>query len=115
MNVKQRMVTASERDTALIFRTLRNTSRVFRNSVAQQVLEIESRPGDTDFEEIAPLVKGTRGRDLFATGDLDSGVWSAGMAMGLIDDIPTCDELVSRIVAEAEAIIRERLSALSEP
>ncbi len=110
--VKQRMVEATERDTALIFRTLRNTSRVFRNGVAEQVLAIEAQPGETQFEDIAPLVKGLRGRELFEMGNLEHGVWSAGMVIGLIDDIPTCKELVERIVAEAESIIRERLNAL---
>ncbi|OGT73164.1 MAG: nitronate monooxygenase [Gammaproteobacteria bacterium RIFCSPLOWO2_02_FULL_57_10] len=110
--VKQKMVEASELDTALIFRTLRNTSRVFRNSVAEQVLAIEAQPGETQFEDIAPMVKGVRGRELFESGDLDHGVWSAGMVIGLIDDIPTCKELVERIVAEAEQIIRERLTNL---
>lgn len=107
--VKQRMVQASELDTALIFRTLRNTSRVFNNKVAQKVVEIEALPGETQFEEIAPLVKGVRGRELFESGDLDHGVWSAGMVIGLIDDIPSCKVLVERIVAEAEAIIAQRL------
>ena len=110
--VKQRMVEAGERDTALIFRSLRNTSRVFRNGVAEQVLAIEARPGDTDFNDIAPLVKGVKGRDLFDTGELEAGVWSAGMVIGLIDDIPSCHTLVARIVTEAETVIRERLCAL---
>ena len=112
--IKQRMVEASELDTALILRSLRNTSRVFRNSIARQVLEIEARPGETDFAEIAPLVKGSRGRELFESGDLEHGVWSAGMVIGLIEDIPTCEELVSRIVAQAECIIRERLLPLTQ-
>lgn len=112
--IKQRMVEASELDTALILRSLRNTSRVFRNSIARQVLEIEARPGETDFAEIAPLVKGSRGRELFESGDLEHGVWSAGMVIGLIEDIPTCEELVSRIVAQAERIIRERLLPLTQ-
>ncbi len=112
-HVKQRMVDASELDTALIFRTLRNTSRVFRNSVAEQVLAIEALPGETQFEEIAPMVKGVRGRELFETGDTENGVWSAGMVIGLIDDIPTCKELVERIVSEAEQIIKERLLGLT--
>lgn len=110
--VKQRMVEATELDTALIFRSLRNTARVFKNSVAERVLEIEAQPGQTSFEDIAPLVKGARGRELFETGDLNHGIWSAGMVIGLIDDIPTCAELVARIVDEAESIIRERLAAL---
>jgi NADH:quinone reductase (non-electrogenic) len=110
--VKQAMVAASELDTALIFRTLRNSSRVFKNSVAQQVLEIEAREGPTNFDDIAPLVKGTKGRDLFEQGNLEQGVWSAGMAIGLIDDIPSCAELINRIVDEAEDILRNRLNKM---
>ena len=111
-NVKRAMVEASELDTALLYRTLRNTARVFKNTVAEKVLEIEEREGPTDFDEIAPLVKGTRGLELFERGDLEHGIWSAGMVVGLIDDIPTCQELVERIVAEAEQIISERLNSL---
>ena len=110
--VKQAMVEASELDTALIFRTLRNTARVFKNSVAEKVLEIESRPGPTDFEDIRPLVAGTKGRELFDDGDLEHGIWSAGMVVGLIDDIPSCRELIERIVAEAEEIITGRLAGM---
>ena len=110
--VKQAMVDASELDTALLYRTLRNTARVFKNSVAEQVLDIEAREGPTSFDDIAPLVKGPRGRELFERGDLDHGIWSAGMVIGLIDDIPTCKELVERIVAEAEQIIKTRLNSL---
>lgn len=111
-NVKQRMVEGSELDTELIFRSLRNTARVFKNSIAEQVVEIESRSGDTKFEDIQPLVAGVKGRALFEEGDLDSGIWSAGMIVGLIDDIPSCDELISRMVDEAESIITERLSQM---
>lgn len=110
--VKQAMVDASELDTSLIYRTLRNTARVFKNSVAEQVLEIESREGPTRFEDIQPLVQGVKGRELFDGGDLDKGIWSAGMVVGLIDDIPTCEELITRIVEEAEEIISQRLSQL---
>ncbi|MBT8147471.1 MAG: nitronate monooxygenase family protein, partial [Gammaproteobacteria bacterium] len=110
--VKQAMVEASELDTALLYRSLRNTARVFKNSVADKVLAIEGKEGPTDFDEIAPLVKGTRGQELFERGDLEHGIWSAGMVIGLIDDIPSCHELVSRIVADAEQIIAERLNGL---
>ncbi len=110
--VKQAMVDASELDTALLYRSLRNTARVFNNSIARKVLEIEAGEGPTDFDEIAPLVKGTRGRELLEQGDLENGVWSAGMVIGLIDDIPSCRELVERIVSEAEAIITDRLGGL---
>lgn len=108
--VKQAMVEASELDTALIYRTLRNTARVFKNSVAEQVLAIESNEGPTNFDDIAPLVKGVKGRELFEHGDLDRGIWSAGMVIGLIDDIPTCKELIERIVHDAEQIIEQRLA-----
>ena len=111
--VKQAMVEATELDTSLLYRSLRNTARVFKNSVAQQVLEIESRPGPTDFNDIAPLVKGTSGRELFETGNLETGIWSAGMVVGLINDIPSCAELVERIVEEAREIINQRLAAIA--
>lgn len=111
--VKQAMVDASELDTALIYRTLRNTARVFKNGIADQVLEIEARPGPTRFEDIQPLVQGAKGRELFAEGDLERGIWSAGMVVGLIDDIPSCAELVQRIVSEAEGIINERLATMA--
>ena len=107
--VKQKMVEATELDTSLIYRTLRNTARVFKNSVAEEVVDIESKPGQTQFEDIQALVQGAKGRELFDTGDLDKGIWSAGMIVGLIDDIPTCRELIARIVSEAEEIINERL------
>ena len=107
--VKQKMVEATELDTSLIYRTLSNTARGFKNSVAEQVLDIESRAGKTQFEDIQSLVQGAKGRELFDTGDLDKGIWSAGMIVGLIDDIPTCHELISRIVMEAEEIIKRRL------
>ena len=108
--VKQKMVDASELDTSLIYRTLSNTARVFKNSIAEQVINIELEPGQTKFEDIQQLVQGAKGRELFDTGDLDQGIWSAGMIVGLIDDIPTCQELISRIVSEAEEIINERLT-----
>lgn len=111
-NVKQRMIEATELDTALIYRSLRNTARVFKNSVAEQVIEIESRAGETKFEDIQPLVQGVKGRELFDGGDLDKGIWSAGMVVGFIDDNPSCEELVTRIVAEAEDIIRNRLAGM---
>ena len=110
--VKQKMVEASELDTALIYRTLNNTARGFKNSIAEKVLEIEAQEGPTRFEDIQPLVQGTKGRELFDDGDLDKGIWSAGMIVGLIDDIPSCEELITRIVAEAEEIISQRLGQM---
>ena len=112
-NVKRRMIEATELDTALIYRSLRNTARVFKNSVAEQVVEIESRPGETKFEDIQPLVQGVKGRELFDGGDLDKGIWSAGMIVGLIDDNPSCEDLITRMVAEAQDIISNRLAGMA--
>ena len=111
-NVKRRMIEATELDTQLIYRSFRNTARVFKNSVAEKVAEIESRPGETKFEDIQSLVQGVKGRELFDGGDLDKGIWSAGMIVGLIDDNPSCKELVERIVAHAEDILSNRLGGM---
>lgn len=111
-NVKQQMVAANERDTALIFRSLRNTARIYKNSVAEKVLEIEAQPGDTNFEDLAPLVAGVKGREVMEKGDLEHGVWTAGMVVGLIHDIPDCATLLARIMADAEEIIKARLNSL---
>ncbi len=109
-NVKKQMVAATERDTALIFRSLRNTARIYKNSIAEKVLEIEAKPGDTNFEDLAPLVAGVKGREVLEKGDLEHGVWTAGMVVGLIHDIPDCATLLARIVADAEEIIKARLN-----
>lgn len=112
-NVKEMMVQSSELDTALIFRTLKNTARIYKNSIAKQVLDIEGKPGDTDFADLQPLVAGKRGREnVLEKGDTDDGVWTAGLVMGLIDDIPSCQELVERMVKEAEVIISQRLAGM---
>jgi len=111
MAFKERMVANDERQTDLIFRTLHNTARVMRNEVSQQVVEIERR-GGAKFEDVQQLVAGTRGRDALSKGDTEGGIWSAGMVQGLIHDIPTVKELVDRMVSEAEAIIRGRLSGM---
>ena len=110
-NVKEQMVKNDERSTDLIFRTLRNTARVAKNSVSQEVVGIEGKGGAT-IDDIKHLVAGKRGRVVFESGDVEHGIWSAGMVQGLIHDIPTVEELVSRIVKEADEII-ERLGSLS--
>jgi nitronate monooxygenase len=110
-NIKQQLVDASERDTALIFRTLKNTARVFKNQVADEVRAIEAG-GDATIEDIKHLVAGERGRAALHAGDTDGGIWSAGMVAGLIQDIPTCQELVTRIVTEAETLIDQRLRGM---
>lgn len=107
-NLKQAMVDADERQTALIFRSLTNTARVFKNSIANQVLEIESQDGTTDFNDLQPLVAGARGREnVLEGGDIDGGIWTAGQVIGLIHDIPTCAELITRMVAQAKEQIAQ--------
>src|SRR5579864_3075770 len=109
-NVKQQMVENDERATDLIFRTMRNTARVAKNAISQQVVELER--GGAKFEDVRELVAGARGKVVYETGDPDHGIWSAGMIQGLIHDVPSCAELISRIVAEAEAIIEGPLGGL---
>ncbi len=107
-NMKQKLVDSDERDTALIFRTMRNTARVFRNAVAEEVVKVEATGGT--IKDVAHLVSGERGRDAMSKGDVDGGIWTAGTVTGLIHDIPTCAELVNRIVSEAEALIQKRVA-----
>jgi nitronate monooxygenase len=107
--VKERIVANTERDTELIFRSLRNTARVATNAVSTEVVDIESR--GCEFADIQHLVAGARGRTVFEKGDLDAGLWTAGQSQGLIDDIPTVRELVTRMVTEAQSIITGRLAS----
>jgi NAD(P)H-dependent flavin oxidoreductase YrpB (nitropropane dioxygenase family) len=113
-DIKQALVRAGERDTRLMFRTMHNTARVFKNAISEEVVERE-RAG-ASFEEIRHLVAGTRGKDALRQGLVDGGVISAGMVVGLIDDIPTCAELIARVVDECRTSLRTALErALSEP
>lgn len=113
--IKQLLVEGDERNTQLIYRQLRNTSRIFKNDIAVQVAEIEREKGPAmKIEDVAHLVAGAKGRTVFEQGDSGLGIFSAGMVIGLIHDIPTCKELVERIVSGAEAIIAERLAGLSD-
>lgn len=106
--VKEKIVANSERDTQLIFRTMRNTARVADNEISRKVVEIEKSGGT--FDDVRDLVAGARGRRVFEEGDLDAGIWSVGLCQGLIHDIPTCAELIGRMVAEAEELITARLA-----
>lgn len=108
-NIKQALIAGSERDTRLIMRSLRNTERVRHNSVADTVIEIESR-GNTKIEEIAPYVSGLSGKAMLEDGDLEKGTLAAGQSMGLIRDIPTCRGLLDKIMSDAEGVIREKFS-----
>ncbi|GAA5046116.1 NAD(P)H-dependent flavin oxidoreductase [Nocardia callitridis] len=107
--VKERIVANSERDTKLIFRTMHNTARVADNEVSRKVVEIEKAGGT--FDDVRELVSGARGRTVYENGDIDAGIWSVGLCQGLIHDIPSCAELISRMVAEAEELITQRLAA----
>ena len=108
---KQLIVENDERGTNLIFRSLKNTARVGKNSVSDKVVEILKQP-NAKFEDVAHLVRGAQGRVLLETGDLDAGLIWAGQVQGLIHDIPTCAELIGRIVREASEIIQRRLPGL---
>ena len=110
-NIKQFIVDNDERATTLIFRKFKNTGRVARNVVSDEVVEISARP-DSVFEDIRPLVSGAKGRQALESGDLTAGLVWAGQCQGLIHDIPTCADLLSRMVADAEAIITGRLAGM---
>jgi len=109
--IKQALVDHGERDTRLIMRSLRNTERVLHNRIVDQVLEIEGR-GNARIEDLIPLVSGLRGKKMLESGDIEDGVLAAGQSIGFIRDIPTCGELLDRIMAEAEQILRERFGPL---
>ncbi len=109
-NVKEALVAASELDTELIMRPLRNTERVLANGAVQKILEKEKALGDEiQITDIMDEVAGVYPK-IMQEGTMDAGAWSCGMVAGLIHDIPTCKELVERIVADAEEIIKSRLS-----
>ncbi len=108
-NVKQAILAASELDTRLVMRPLRNTERVLTNVAVERLLEKEKALGsDLKFEDIIAEVAGVYPR-VMQDGEMDAGAWSCGMVVGLIHDIPTCQELIDGIMAEAEEIIRVRL------
>ena len=110
-NVKQAYVDNDERGSFLIFRNFKNTARVGKSPVSEEVMRRLSQPEAT-FKDVQELVAGSAGRELLETGDLSKGVFWAGMVQGLIHDIPTVQEVIDRIVGEAEAIVRARLDAM---
>lgn len=108
-NVKDAIVAASELDTRLVMRPLRNTERVMNNSAVEKLLEIEKEKGDDlQFSDVIEQVAGVYPK-IMKEGTMDAGAWSCGMVAGLINDIPTCQELIDRIMHEADTIINERL------
>ncbi|WP_422061047.1 NAD(P)H-dependent flavin oxidoreductase [Sphingopyxis sp.] len=108
-NVKQAYIDNDERGSFLIFRSFKNTARVGRSPVSEEVARRLSNP-DAQFSDVQELVSGAAGRELLQTGDLSKGVFWAGMVQGLIHDIPTCRELIDRIIGDAESIIDQRLA-----
>ena len=108
-NVKNAIVAASELDTRLVMRPLRNTERVLANAAVDRLLQKERDLGpNMKFEDIVAEVAGVYPR-IMQDGDMDAGAWSCGMVAGLIHDIPTCKDLIDGIMAEAHDIIRNRL------
>jgi NADH:quinone reductase (non-electrogenic) len=110
-NVKQAVVDMDETQTSLIFRSFKNTARVYSNSIAEKVLEVEQAGGE--FGEVHEYVSGKNQEIAWTTGDMDAGMVTVGMCGGLINDIPSCDELVTNIMEEAEQIVNERLGTMT--
>lgn len=110
-NVKQAYINNDERGSYLIFRSFKNTARVGKSAVSEEVVRRLSQP-DAQFSDVAELVNGRAGAELLKTGEMDKGVFWAGMVQGLIHDIPTCQQLIDRIIADAEDIIRGRLTSM---
>jgi NADH:quinone reductase (non-electrogenic) len=112
-NVKRAIVENTERDTVLVGRSLRNTARVARNAIAEQVAEIQRDPTKT-FADVRELMAGVRGREnVLSGGDLDGGIWTTGQSQALIHDIPTCAELVRNIMTQADAVLSQRLAKMA--
>lgn len=110
--VKRQIVDNDERDTVLVFRQFHNTARVARNTISEQVASISAQPGAT-FDDVADLASGARGRaNVLGAGDMEGGMWWAGQTQGLIDDVATCETVVSTIVRDAERIMSGRLPML---
>jgi NAD(P)H-dependent flavin oxidoreductase YrpB (nitropropane dioxygenase family) len=110
-NVKRAIVEADELQTRLIMRNLRNTERVMNNAAVQEIERIEKEKGESEtIDDIRHLVTGVKGRLVLQEGKMDEAAWSCGMVAGLIHDVPSCDELIQRIMAETESIVRQRLA-----
>ena len=111
-NVKHYILAASEIDTRLVMRPLRNTERVLNNPAVEKLLEIEREKGpDLTIQDVIAQVAGVYPK-VMGDGEVDAGAWSCGMVAGLIDDIPSCQELIDRIMAQADGLISKRLAAL---
>jgi nitronate monooxygenase len=109
--IKQKVVEMDENQTRLIFRSYKNTARVYRNVVADEVASIEAAGGE--FGQVHHLVSGANQEKAWSTGDIDAGMVTVGMSGGLINDIPSCEELVRNVVGDAERIIAQRLAGMT--
>jgi nitronate monooxygenase len=113
---KDRVISSTETDTALVNRPVRNTSRMFKNKVAEEMVRIERENwSNFDFKMIRHLISGERGRAAEKSGDPDAGQWSAGQGIGLIEDTPSVAEAMHRLITEGESTIQQRLSGLLVP
>jgi nitronate monooxygenase len=110
-NFKLKMVENDERSTNLVFRTMHNTARVAKNTVSDEIVRLEK--DGARFRDVAHLAAGERGRQALESGDVEDGMWWASLTQGLIHDLPSAGELVTRIVAEAEEIVRGRLDKMA--
>ncbi|KAF2864591.1 inosine monophosphate dehydrogenase [Piedraia hortae CBS 480.64] len=113
-NIKKAIVDAQETDTELVLRRWRNTNRLFKNKASMGAIKVERESTTGKFEEVAPYVSGKRGRQVFLNGDKDYGVWTAGQVIGLIHDIPTCADLLTRMEREAAETLKQRLNLFVE-
>lgn len=111
--VKETIVESDELQTRLVMRPLRNTERVLKNAAVDEILRIEKEKGaNTQIEDIRHLVSGAKGKLVLHEGKMDEAAWSCGMVAGLIHDVPSCEELINRIMSEADSLIRDRLTGL---
>jgi nitronate monooxygenase len=111
-NVKNAIVAGAETDTCLILRSLKNSSRVAKTELARSVIAMEKE--GAGIELLAPKVAGAKGRGVYEEGNVEGGIWTVGMVQGLIEDIPSCQDLISSIISEAESIITKRLSVFTK-
>lgn len=109
--IKQKIVEMDENQTQLIFRKFRNTARVYKNTVAEKVAEIEAAGGD--FKDVHAYVSGEKQEEAWSTGNIEAGMVTAGMSGALVKDVPSCQELIDRIISDARSIIKGRLAAIA--
>lgn len=109
--IKQKIVEMDENQTQLIFRKFRNTARVYKNTVAEKVAEIEAAGGD--FKDVHAFVSGEKQEEAWSTGNIEAGMVTAGMSGALVKDVPSCQELIDRIISDARSIIKGRLAAIA--